>query len=125
MKKVILGLAFSIVCAFGLEKEQMIVEFSNGMMLGVCAAGEQAIANMRINNGMDAKTAAEFWAKAFKVCNEAILPLQPTKKSYKNKKELQAADTIFNGGIKTGKEKATEIIEYAMDELDYISKISK
>lgn len=122
MKKVILGLAFSIVCAFGLEKEQMIREFSSGMILGVCAAREQAIADMRINNGMDAKTAAELIAKDLKVCSQAIFPWRPTKKSYKNKKELQAADAIFEGGIKVGQEKATKLIEYAMDELDYISK---
>lgn len=120
MKKVIFGLAFSIVCAFGLGKEQMIVEFSNGMMLGVCAAREQAILNMRINNGMDAKIAAELSAKALKVCSEPIP--RPTKKSYKNKKELQAANTIFNGGIEIGQEKATELIGYVMDELDHISK---
>ena len=123
MKKVIFGLAFSIVCAFGLGKEKMIVEFSNGMMLGVCLAREQAIANMRINNGMDAKIAAELSAKAIKVCGEAISPLQPTKKSYKNKKELlRAADAIVNEGIKFGQEETTKIIGYIMDGLDHISK---
>ena len=49
MKKVILGLAFYIVCAFGLENEEIIVAVTNGIMLGICAEREELIAKWATN----------------------------------------------------------------------------
>lgn len=113
MKKVILGLAFSIVCAFGLEDEEIIVAVTNGIMLGICAEREELIANSKVGD-KQAKQAA--FVKRFEMCRKIILKSQP--KRY-NKEDMQLVAEFLNYGLGLGR-KFGESVLY--DDLEVFSK---
>ena len=73
MKKVILGLAFSIVCAFGLEMEEALEALTNGMMMGFCGASEEVAIALRLQNGMDKEKATNSSIERLKICEELTL----------------------------------------------------
>lgn len=108
MKKIVYSLAFSAICVFGLESEEVLEAMTNGIMMGVCAGGEETATQIRIAKGIDMEKAID--VERLKMCGKVTLeePLANRKYS-KSKKEEWGA--IYEKGIKVGKDFFHDLME--------------
>ncbi|BDB65536.1 hypothetical protein T36_2015 [Helicobacter cinaedi] len=109
MKKTILGLMISTMCAFGLEKEEALEAFTNGMMMGICGASAEVAIGWRLQDGMDMEKATNSSIERLKICGELTFKIKESIAKSKSKKRKW--NTFYEEGMEIGKEAFEDTIE--------------